>query len=626
MILAMLCSFALQSTPGSPTVSSPGAGPVRPSNPVTGASDFFIGKHAQEGVAASRPQDDFFLGQGQARALVEAGRQDAVTRTYDVRALGLGAHGREREVPGLRLLPSVDVIGQSTAVGGSGPGLVDEGWVNLLVDLLGRTAQGEGRNVVVAPGGQLIVTGPAPMHQSVEGLLALLGGAASQEVRLTLDVLRRNTTDVEGLAGTLMTLSEADALAAGAAERFELTLRDDGDGVLEATHHISALFDYDVQVASGAASLDPLVVRCALGTRLLARAAPAVGGVHLAFVVKRGDLQLARRAQGIDMSTRHVGEDGRALTQVCATLIEDPTWTSASFASSCFLPADRALVLLGSSEPGVTEVLLIRCSADKGAGAPRLVSFDDGSGAAMVHLGAFVPPELLGEGSAFAPGFGDVSYRTAHGLLGDDLAFLACGFAGSGWNATRDGLLRGLGRGFDHWEVGPWIVVRGESRALAGLGGPPPAAAANLTIDLRMEQGETTLRSARVPVRLGSGAAVALTWEQLDAVDYDVEIAERSACTDLNMQHVFDGLACWVRVLPVGDGRIVLETAGAAQVAGPRRNKMLQDSMVNMLEERDVELLGLRARQTLTRGAAGEYRAVLGAQGGDSLRVVIELH
>jgi len=134
------------------------------------------------------------------------------------------------------------------------------------------------------------------------------------------------------------------------------------------------------------------------------------------------------------------------------------------------------------------------------------------------------------------------------------------------------------------------------------------------------------LRSARVPVRLGSGAAVALTWEQLDAVDYDVEIAERSACTDLNMQHVFDGLACWVRVLPVGDGRIVLETAGAAQVAGPRRNKMLQDSMVNMLEERDVELLGLRARQTLTRGAAGEYRAVLGAQGGDSLRVVIELH
>ena len=601
MITLMLCSLALQSTPG--------ATPVAPAKPPTGSDDFFLGKDQQLGADATR-------------------QQAAATRTYDVRALGLAAYAREREVPGLRLLPSVDILGEAGLSSGSGPGLVDEAWVNLLVDLLGPTAQGEGRSVVVAPGGQLIVTGPPAMHQSVEGLLALLGGAASQEVRLTLDVLRRNTADVEGLAGTLVTLSQADTLvagAAGAAERFALTLRDDGDGVLEATHQISALFDHDVEVASGAAILDPLVVRCSLGTRLLARAAPAVGGVHLAFVVKRGELELLRRAQGIDMSTRHVGEDGRAHTEVCATLIEDPTWTSASFASSCFLPADRALVLLGSSEPGFTQVLLIRCGADKGAGAPRLASFDDGSGAALVHLGAFVPPELLGEGSAFMPpGYGDVSYRTAQSLLGDDAAFLACGFSSVGWSATRDGLLRGLGRGFDHWEVGPWLVVRGDSRALAGLGGAP-AAAPNLSIDVRLEQGEKVLRSARVPVRPGSGAAVALTWEQLDAVDYDVEIAERSACTDLSMQHVFDGLVCWLRVLPLGEGRIVLETAGAAQIAGPRRHKLLNDTLINMLEERDVELLGLHSRQTLTRAESGEYRTVLGAQGGDGLRVVIEL-
>jgi hypothetical protein len=625
MITAMLCSLALQSTPGSTTDNG---GPMGPSQSSTRSSDFFLSRGQQERATAPRAQDDSFLGKGELAAEAARG-QDEVTRTYDVRALGLAPwdhDGDETQRAGLRLVPALEMVNNNTNViyGAVAPTLADESRVNLLVDLLGRTAQAEGRSVAVSSGGQLIVSGPPALHTTVESLLALIGEIAASESRLVLDVVRMDLAAALALDGVLLPRARAEELARGASERFEVALRDDAGASIDSKRARSVVLDYSVEVAQGAAIGDPLTAYCALGTQLFAKAAPALGGVELALVVKRGDLAVARRTSGVAVMARHVGEDGRAFTYPCATLLEDPTWSAASFATSCFLPADQALVLVGASEGGEAEVLLLSVTGT--AAAPfRSAKFADGGVVALLHLGALVPPDLLAEGITFGDTVSNQRTVRVDGLIGgDETGLLTCSPVYGAWAAARDGLLRRLGRGAEHWEVGPWLVIRGDERALAladAVTRRPPS----LQVHLRFESGERALRTARFPLRLGSGGAVALTNEAFDAVESDVEIAERSMSSDVSLEHVFDGLMCWVRALPLGADRIVLETAGAAQIMGSRRAKVMDDVLVPALEERDVEHLGLRGRQVLTKGTDGVYRAVLGTQRGDGLRVVIEL-
>lgn len=639
MITAMLCSFALQSTPGTTTQdpASPArvprgaatsvAAPGGSSSPVTGSDDFLIGQNSRERGAPSRPQDDFFIGQNAVRGGAAATPEAEVTRTYDVRALGLADWKHDDEGSkrgGLRLVPSLEMEYAFTpGDGGGGPGLADERWVNLLVDLLGRTAQADGRSVVVSTNGQLIVSGPPALHTSVEALLALVSDVTAGETRLVLDVVRMELADALALDGAFVPLARAVELARGASERYEVALRDDTGASIDAKREVPVLIDYEVEVANAAAMGEPVVAYCSLGTQLFARGAPARDGVHLAFAVKRGDLTIGRRTSGVGVMARHIGEDGRAMTTRCATLLDDPTWMATSFATSCFLPVDQALVLVGASEGGTCEVLLLSV-----AGQPampfRSAKFADGGLVALLHLGALVPPDLLAAGDVLRDRLAsNRAMRSTH-LLGDKFGLLSCFPVRGESAAVRDGLLRRLGRGFESWEIGPWLVLRGDERALI-VADAVERRAASLQVDVRFEAGGQVLRTARLPMRLGSGGAVALTNETFDAVESDLEIAERSTCSDLALEHVFDGLVCWMRALPLGADRFVLETAGAAQLVGPRRVKEMDDMLVPALEERDVERLGLRDRRVLTKGADGVYRTVLGTQVGDGLRVVIEL-
>lgn len=619
MIITMLCGLALQ--------TNPGATSAHPPAPLTGASDFFLGKDQQDGAPATKPRGEIFRGQREREAPAAAGPQDEVTRTYDVRALGLADWRHDDDGSsrgGLRLVPSLEMeYSYSPGDGGGEPGLGDERWVNLLVDLLGRTAQADGRNVLVSKSGQLIVSGPPVLHTSVEALLALVGDVTASETRLVIDVVPMGLADALALDGVFLPLARAAELARGASERHEVALRDDGAASLDLKREVPVLIDYGVEVANAAAIGDPRVMYCSLGTQLFARGAPAVDGVNLAFVLKRGDLTVARRTSGVGVMARHTGDDGRAMTASCATLLDDPTWSATSIATSCFLPADRALVLVGASEGGRSEVLLLSV-----AGAPAMpfhtAKFADGGVAALLHLGALVPPDLLAAGDVLSDRLASNRARSASLVPSDDFGHLSCFPVRGESVAVRDGLLRRLGRGFDHWEVGPWLVMRGDERALE-LADAVPRPTPSLQVDVRFESRGQTLRTARFALRPGSGGAVALTNEMFDAAESDVQIAERSVCSHIVLQHVFDGLICWMRALPLGADRVVLETAGAAQLVGPRRVKQMNDVLVPALEERDVERLGLRGRQVLTRAADGVYRTVLGTQVGDGLRVVIEL-
>jgi hypothetical protein len=593
MITTMLCSFVLQSNSG------------------------------------GRPQDDVLLDKNEVRGSTPAAPQGEVTRTYDVRALGLApwmhtSGGTTRA--GLRLVPALEMMfGYSSGDPmATYPTLEDERWVNLLVDLLGRTAQADGRSVAVSAGGRLIVSGPPELHSSVEALLALVSDVAASETRLALDVVRMDLAEALALNGAFVPRARGEELARSASERFEFALPHDAGATIDAKRTVSVLIDYNVEVAQGAAMGDPVMAYCALGTQLFARGAPALDGVELAFVLKRGNFTLGRRTTGVGIAARHVGEDGRAITSACATLLEDPTWSAASFATSCFLPTDQSLVLVGASEGDLAEVLLLSVVGTPAAPF-RSATFAGGGVAAMLHMGALAPPDLLAEGNVLSDRLASQRSLRADHLIGDDeVGLLTCSPVRGEWAAARDGVVRRLGRGFDNWEVGPWLVLRGDERALA-LADAVARRTPSLQVDVRFEAGGQTLRTARFPLRLGSGGAVALTNEAFDAVESDIEIAERSAASDLGLEHVFDGLVCWVRALPLGEGRIVLETAGSAQLAGPRREKAMDDVLVPALEERDVEHLGLRSRGALTKGADGVYRTVLGTQLGQGLRVVIEL-
>jgi len=575
-------------------------------------------------------RDDFFLGARQAdRAAGPTGPASAggdVTRTYDVRALGLAVLRGDSFGNGsasLRLAPAAETACESENYSGNAPGLGDDRWINLFVDLLGRTVQAEGRFVAVRSDGQLVVTGPAELHESVTGLLGLIGGVAMEEGRLGVDVVRLTRAEADALGGVVVDGARAEALANGAIERFELALREDTLASYARTRSLPAVYDYQVEVASGAAISDPEVVESAFGTQLVVRAVPGRGGVHLALAVKRSDLVLGKRATGIRLVSRHVGDDGRAITSPFASITEDPDWTAASFATTCFLPEGGALVLLGANDGESYEALVLRLAAPVPGGF-RSQRFADGGVVGLVHLGALAPPTVSMTGRIFSDQVSPLRGLRADQLVEmSDPGLLACELAVGDLGSTRDAILARLGR-VDQWEVGEWLVVRGGTEVEA-LADAPRASARQLAVEVRLEHAGAVKRRARLPLLLGETAAVSLTREALDAVEADVEIAERSACTDPRMQHVFGGLVCAVKALPLADGRVVLDLAGVAQVMGARRTKVLDDEFVPALEERDLERLGLRSRRVLSAGADGVFRAVVGAVSGDGLRVVVTL-
>lgn len=607
MMLTLLTTVALATqTPGPQGPANAGpSGPAR--------DDFFLGANQRAPGGSPGPA-------GPAAAPADT------TRTYDVRALGLavlnGDDGGAAN-PGLRLAPTADIAREAQNWGGNAPGLGDDRWVNLAVDLLGRMAQAEGRMVVVRSDGQLVVTGPPELHEAVDGLLGLLTSVAMEEGRLAVDVLRLPKTEAAALSGVILTRARAEELAGRALERFEVALREDALANHARTRSLPVLIDYSVEVASGAAISDPTVVESVYGTQLVARAAPGRGGVHLALAVKRNDLTVGRRTTGVQLVSRHVGDDGRAITSPCAALGEDPEWTSTAFATTCFLPEGGALVLQGADAGDDCEVLVLRLVGPVPS-AFRMSRFADGGAIGLVHLGALAPPVLSLTGRAFVDTVAPVhSLRIDNLTDASDLGLLDCEVIRGDLGGTRDGLVARL-VDVDMWEIGDWLAVRGGGE-LAALGDALRPPARQFAVEVAVEHKGVVSRRARVPMLLGESAAAVLTRESLDAVEFDVEIAERSATTDPNLSHVFDGLVCAVKALPLPDGRIVLDLAGSAQVAGARRVKPMDDEFVPVIEERDIDRLGLRARRVLSASADGSFRAVLGETSGPGLRVTVTL-
>ncbi|MEZ6016253.1 MAG: hypothetical protein R3F49_14130 [Planctomycetota bacterium] len=607
MITLLLCSALLQNTPSAPGLAGPGAprlaGPAGPASAPQAAS-----------------QDDFFIGRGQ-RGGPSGPVAQVVSRSYDARALALRDTDTETKAT-LRLVPALECMGGDPAWDASESELVAGSWVNLLVDLLGRSTQGEGRSVSVSSAGQVLVTGPPELQASTEGLLRIIADVANAETRLALSVISMPTSRAVAIDGALISRADASSLSEDASERYEVTLRGDAPARIDAVREVPVLLDYSVEVASGASVTDPTVVQCGLGTQLVALGAPGDGGVHLAFAIKRGALALGTRKVGVDLVSRHFGDDGRTFVTVTGRLTEDPEWTSTSFATSCFLPDDRALVLVGTGDGDTSEVLILH--AIGATPAPfRVARFEGGGVAAFVNLGALAPPIISASGAYFSNEQREPRSMQAYEVA-SDLALLACGPVPAERRAVQDAVVRGLGRGYDQWSVGSWLVLRGDQRAET-LADTLGERGTTLTVELRAERQGQVLRRARLPLRLGAAGAVSLTREALDAQDYDVEIAERTAMADPSLVHVFDGLVCWFRALPLDADHIVLELAGAAKVMGPRKQKSADDSLCGVMEERETERLGLRGRRVLTRDAGGVYRAEVGALSGAGLSFVIEL-
>jgi len=548
--------------------------------------------------------------------------QSGVQTRYDVRALGLTSLTEDfgELDPAVRLVPSLDVLKPSVLDGSVPPGLVDESWINLVVDVLGRTVQGEGTRLDLTEQGWLRMRGNSgALHSSIEGLLGMLVKTSAAETQLLIETVALSADEARALAGALIPIEVAEELGRRASERFEVTLRGDMHGHYEQVKEIAIATGYSAEVAQRVAVSTPIIVRCAAGTRFSGLGAPARGGVHLSFVLKRTALTLAQREPWLDVNVRTVGDDGVAHTERSAAIVEDPVWTSTSFATSCFVPRGQALALLGSSGPERSELLLVRVLS-----SPEPVDgvkFEDGKYLSLLHLGAVEPPELVPRGMAFAT---NMRAQRSQRFEEDGVDFLAMTPRHYPHAVLRESIVQTLGRGYENWRVGPWLVVRGDER-VKDLSVAVPTAGPGLEVDVTFRRGERTLRRARLSLRMGSSGAVALTDETLDMEQIEVEIAQASTVTRPVAIHVFDGLACWLRALPAGEGRLVLETAGAAQAMGPRRGRQMEDAFVNTLDQRELEHLNLRGRRTVTRGEDGVYRAILGAQAGDGLQVSIEI-
>jgi hypothetical protein len=519
---------------------------------------------------------------------------------------------------------------------------------DMITDLYGDEFEYEGRELRVGRPNQLIVRGPAALHERIERLIQFFDGMLNSYVDLRIDVLGMPQRGQQ--VSAVLDEAQVDELISavlsqgGTHEFYMLQARADRPAVVDLVRNVPAVVDADVEIAQAAAIFDPVSVTAAYGTRLGLKATPGKGGLHLAIGWRRGDEMegAGSRPLRAKFLVTAAKEDvafieASAVLQNLQVLARGAGWTT-------FLPDGKAIVLqtvVRLKRGSLNEMVVIR---HVGGDLPLQSTLPlDSNGLAMTIFNgdALSPPALAGVGSLLWPGRIPTSLRN---YFSAKAPFLAVELR----NGHKDPFIDTVSEGMDATAVeskGPWLIVRpyrvGDDvpkaleehkraqETLAAL--VPDPSLIDLTIRLtRPGAPERAAARVRVPIASGRSCTVVLGIEDLEVPDYDVEVAQFCATPDPMVQAAFDGLALWIKPSVNAAGEVFLDIRGGAHLLEKRTSLAFDGNVIDSVDQSTYQRLLVNERVQLPYDADGRRRVAFGVQADakspNGLRLEIEAH
>lgn len=488
--------------------------------------------------------------------------------------------------------------------------------VDLLTQVLGDDLRYEGREISLNDNAHLLVLAPESVQVQVRNTLAALAAALGGTVELTVDVV-----EFDGAASELwpqknvIPANAAELLINGAIGRgashheFRLSLSAGCTAAIDQMRRFPILFDYDVEIAQGSFVHDPIWADIEEGLRVFARGVPVGGGLALSLVFQAaemiGDVQerpiVCRGAVGTEELKGVVMADGPSVVQAVDVFHR-------SVALNTFLPRGSALVLASQASLGGherTQMVVIRqtggalssYSSHPLPGSTRTLVVANSEALNLPMLGTSE------HSSEYYP-------ESTHPLLTAELDAEPSLFLFD-WVKYR----------FRVWRrLGPWAVMITDPSWDQGAAAELNLLLANwkpdtsvVDVDVKLiAQGASEQIPVRwsLPVRPGTECGLVCGISSQALWDYDVEVAQMSACVDPVIAQLFDGLLLSVRPFATASGR-TLDARGLAQlkVLGPMGGF-----------EPHYEYIGRVDQPVFDRLRIDEHR-VLGGDGGETLVV-----
>lgn len=489
---------------------------------------------------------------------------------------------------------------------------------------LGGEIDLEGTYLEYVDGGRLLLSCSPAGHERAAALLERLWRTNRDQARLRVERFALDELPSDVRSGAIG-VQDATALAArlgalGAASAHELTTSAFHDSELRAGGSVSALLEYDVEVAVGSAAFDPDFRSVPVGLHGSLRAAPGDGGWFVALTLSESEYFSTASETRPAFGSFHGSERGA----VSLTIENHSGLRTTAVGTDLYLPDGRALVLTEETDDGV-RVTIVRA-----VGGDSSIVRSGADGYEQVHLGAATRPRVK---ATRITSEAERAELVALGGSESDWSWTlhACSLA----SGTLEGVVETVNNSLYTVEIPEGLEVLDEymfesDAALAAYSGPNLGTMVFTSVDDapmrstytqraadvvrvlaptreavvvrgRLMRGENVLSSFGVPVGLGSTASVVQASEVRCACEANIEIAENSTIMDPEFATLLDGLALTLRVDRGADGWLV--TAAGTYQETKRHEVETGLAIVPRLERWSVEATVFEGVRSTSDGA-----------------------
>jgi len=563
------------------------------------------------------------------------GNEPSVVKVYDLASFLPGSpwHGQEEALfPYLGLVPEEPETAWE-------PGFGTDALIDLLHSLCSEDFDYEGREIRSDGNGRLIVKAPAALQAKTERYLAFLESVFGATTELVIDSMETPEGTPESSAPAMMPIAEADKLLAragkGGARTWRLQLHAGRTGCLELSRTARMVTDYNVEIAQAAGIADPIVADIAVGTRILARAAPAAGGMWLGLIVRRGEPLSDVRDRDLELANSITTQE-RVMYPEIVRVSQNVDVLNRSLALSTYLPEGKALAIQSAVSVGGkrhSETLVLR----RGAGALPIfqrASLDAKASARdaevlCVNAQSAEPPRLE-IWSADAMSGGDLPQAWRRIGISDSEPRLKSGFAPASLDLIRE-LLTSNDNRLELHDVGSSLFLS-RSRDFGDKNAPPPPGAdasldllskltpparvAQVVVRLRRAGGGAELARCSLPLRSGEPATLVLGAEDFELAEFDVEVAQSATIADPVMCVGFDGLLLWLKPSFAPSGDLAVELVARAHFrTGESRQFDLRVPGLGKLDESAYDQLFAREKLVFRKADGAPRTLVIGDAG-----------
>jgi hypothetical protein len=555
--------------------------------------------------------------------------EPSVVRAYDLESV---LPGSPWQGPTETLLPYLGPTKEESTEGWD-PRFGTDSLVDLLHSLCSEEFDYEGREIRTDDHGRLVVKAPPSLQGKTERYLAFLDTVFSATTELVIDSVETAEGSPDSNVPAMMPIAEADKLIAragkGGVRTWRLQIHPGRTASLELSRVARMVTGYNVEIAQAAGIADPIVNDISVGTRVLARAAPAAGGMWLALILRRGeplsdvkdrDMQIAN---AITTQDRIVYPD---ISRVCQSV----DVLNRSLALSTYLPEGKAIAIQSVATVGGkrhAETLILR----RGTGALPIfqrASLDPKSNTRdgevlCVNAQSAAPPRI----EVWAPELsgGDIPSDWPRFVLQNSEARLNVGFAPDSLDLLRD-VLASNDNQLNVHAVGSALFLSHDKSATPPPGGDvslellsrltPPARVAQVVVRLRRAGAGAELARCSLPLRSGEPATLVLGAEDIEVADFDVEVAQAATISQSVMCVGFDGLVLWLKPAFTPSGDLALEVMARAHFrSGDIRQLDLRVPSLGKVDQSTYDQLFAREKLVFRKAEGAARTLVIGDSG-----------